>query len=153
VAWRTIRRVLGLPREAEAKTLRYTVATLMRNAHRVPAEQIEMQLGHRVLKSVTERYAKFDPDYLAESKAALSKVWNAVMEEAEKWLAVHLLSKTGNGKSIVIDTEPQKSEDFRHWNGGAAYRTRTCDPRITNAGKGQKTAVSREVRAKRSGNK
>jgi hypothetical protein len=152
-AWRTIRRVLNLPVEAEAKTIRYTVATLMRNAHRVPAEEIEMQLGHRVLKSVTERYAKFDPDYLAESKAALSKVWGAVMEEAAKWLAVHSLSKTGNGKTIVIDTDRQEVADFRHWNGGAAYRTRTCDPRITNASLGRKTAVSREVRTKRSGNR
>lgn len=152
-AWRTIRRVLKLPMEAEAKTIRYSVATLMRNAYRVPAEEIEMQLGHRVLKSVTERYAKFDPDYLAESKQALSKVWQAVMAEAGQWHAVHLLSKTGNGESVVIDCEPQKCEDFSHWNGGAAYRTRTCDPRITNARKRPKTAVSREVRTKRSDDK
>ena|GEM_PF-2147158 len=133
VAWRTIRRVLDLPREAEAKSLRYSVATLLRNKYRVPHDQVEMQLGHRVLKAVTERYAKFDPDYLAESKTALSKVWQAVMHEAGQWHAVHLLSKTGNGKSIVIDFPTEKTENFSRWNGGAAYRTRTCDPRITNA--------------------
>ena len=152
-AWRTIRRVLGLPVAATPKSLRYSAATLMRNVHRVPDNQTEMQLGHRVINSVTERYAKYDPDYLAESKVALSKVWDDVMASAAEWHAVHLLSKTGNGKSVILDIPYQKCEDFRAWNGGAAYRTRTCDPRITNARKARKSSVSSKVRAEQGGEK
>lgn len=152
-AWRTIRRVLQLPPEAEPKSIRYSVATIMRNVYRVPADEIELQLGHRVYKSVTERYAKFDPDYLAESKAALTEVFQAVMDSAAEWHAVHLLSKTGNGRSEVIDFSSEISEDFRAWNGGAAYRTRTCDPRITNARKSRNTAVSSEVQPEQGGKK
>ncbi len=150
-AWRTIRRVLALPPQAEPKTLRYSAATLLRNTHRVPFDQIEMQLGHRIGKAVTERYAKFDPDYLAESKAGLSKVWSEVMDKAAEWHAVQTLSKSGNGKSVVIDFVSEITEDFRAWIGGAAYRTRTCDPRITNAMKARKTAVSSKVLPERKG--
>ena len=52
----------------------------------------------------------------------------------------------------MSDILARDSGPVRRRGDGAAYRTRTCDPRITNAGKGRKTAVSREVRTKRSGN-
>ena len=149
-AWRTIRRVLNLPKEAEAKTIRYTVATEMRRMGTVPAIQIESILGHSAVKGVTARYAKYDPNHLAEAKAALSTIFRRVMQSAMAFAAVHRLSKTGNGPTILLDRDDAKAQ-ISAVNSGAACRTRTCDPRITNAGKRRQTAVSREVRTKQDG--
>lgn len=91
-AWRTIRRVLSLPQDAVPKTIRYSVATLMRNQYRVDHEQVEVLLGHRVYKGVSERYAKYDPHYMAESAEALSKIFQRVAAAAYQFGAVHLLS-------------------------------------------------------------
>jgi integrase len=132
-AWRTLRRVLNLPQEAEAKTIRYSVATELRRLGTVPAIQIESLLGHSAVKSVTARYAKYDPTFMAEAKAGLSSIFARVMAEADAWDAVHLLSKTGNGRVIVVDRDSSEEQDSPRWKDGAAYRTRTCDPRITNA--------------------
>lgn len=152
-AWRTIRRVLALPKEAEPKTLRYSVATILRNRFKltVPKEDIELLLGHRIFKGPTGRYAKYDPDYMAETTAALSTVYREVMTAAYAWGAVHLLSKTGNDETVALDRNSEKARILLA-KYGAAYRTRTCDPRITNARKRRKSHVSREDRAKRSKN-
>ncbi len=131
-AWRTIRRVLGLPPEAVAKTIRYTVATELRKMGTVPAIQIESLLGHEAVKSVTARYAKYDPNHMADAKAALSKIFRRVMTAAHQFSAVHSLSKTGNAATILVDRDSGKAQNSQR-NDGAAYRTRTCDPRITNA--------------------
>ena len=139
-AWRTVRRVLSLPPEAEAKTFRYSVATEMRRMGTVPAMQIESLLGHEAIKGVTARYAKYDPNFMAEAKKALSIIFQRVAKAAFEWGAVHLLSKTGNSRTIVLDRDSPEAQDSRAWKGGAAYRTRTCDPRITNAGKRRKNA-------------
>jgi integrase len=150
-AWRTLRRVLNLPPEAEAKTLRYSVATELRRMGTVPALQIESLLGHEGIKGVTARYAKYDPAFMAEAKAALSNIFQRVAAEAVNWGAVHLLSKPGNSAAKVLARESAKAEDFRAWKGGAAYRTRTCDPRITNARKARRTANPSRKRPERSG--
>lgn len=139
-AWRTIRRVLDLPPQAEAKTFRYTVSTILLNQHRVDPDEVELLLGHRVIKAVSSRYAKFDPSYMAESKAALSKVFQQVMGAAMRWGAVHLLSKIGNEPAKAIDRNSPEAQNLQWVEGGAAYRTRTCDPRITNARKRRQSA-------------
>ena len=144
-AWRSIRRVLNLPVAVEPKTIRYSVATELRRMGTVPAIQLESLLGHEAVKGVTARYAKYDPRYMAEAKAALSNVFQRVAAEALKWGAVHLLSKAGNARAVVLNRASPEAQDFRAFRGGAAYRTRTCDPRITNARKGRKAAKAREV--------
>lgn len=151
-AWRTIRRVLDLPAESEPKTIRYTVATLLTQERDVPPAQIEMLLGHTIVKDVTGRYARFDPSYMAEVKVALSSIFRRVMVEAYQWGAVHLLSKTGNMRTEVVDREAGKAQDLQAWRGGAAYRTRTCDPRITNARKQRRTANPRRKKPEQDGN-
>jgi hypothetical protein len=133
-AWRTIRRVLNLPPEAEAKTIRYTVATELRRMGTVPAIQIESLLGHEAMKGVTARYAKYDPNHMAEAKATLSMVFQRVARSALDFCAVHSLSKSGNAATILVDRKTGKPQNTLR-NDGAAYRTRTCDPRITNAAK------------------
>jgi hypothetical protein len=154
-AWRTIRRALGLPAEAEAKTFRYSIATILRNEFKltVPKEDIELLLGHRVYEGPSGRYAIYDPDYMIDATNALSIIFQRIADASYKWSAVHLLSKTGNGKVIMIDRASAKAEDFRAWSAGAAYRTRTCDPRITNARTGRRTAASSRKRPERSGDK
>jgi hypothetical protein len=137
--WRQVRRLLGLPAAAEAKTIRYSVATEMRRLG-VPAFQIESMLGHDAIKGVSARYAKYDPAYLKEARDALSNIFQRVAQAAFEWGAVHFLSKTGNGRVIVVDRNDAKAQDLSPWNGGAAYRTRTCDPRITNARKRHRKA-------------
>lgn len=150
-AWRSLRRVLNLPMEVEPKTLRYSVATELRRMGTVPAIQLESLLGHEAVKGVTARYAKYDPRFMAEAKAALSNIFQRIMAESVKWGAVHLLSKTGNRAAEIIDRNTQEAHYSKAWKGGAAYRTRTCDPRITNAGKRRQTAKPRKVRPERSG--
>lgn len=151
-AWRTVRRVLSLPPEAVAKTIRYTVATELRRMGTVPAIQLESLLGHEAMKGVTARYAKYDPRHMAEAKAALSSVFRRSAAAAMDWSAVHLLSKDGNAPKTVLDRTHNEAQ-ISAVNDGAAYRTRTCDPRITNAGKRRRTAVSREDQVERSADK
>lgn len=131
-AWRTIRRVLNLSAAVEPKTIRYSIATELRRLGTVPAIQLESLLGHEAIKGVTARYAKYDPLFMAEAKAALSNVFQRIAAAAHAWRAVHLLSKTGNDATIALAREGVKAQNSSG-NGGAAYRTRTCDPRITNA--------------------
>lgn len=91
IAWRTMRKALGLGPEVVPKTIRHTIATKLRSKG-VRAEEIETLLGHRVHKRTTAVYAKYDPQYLQEAKAALSTIWNECCNAAHEWLAVHLLS-------------------------------------------------------------
>ena len=74
---------LNLPKDGEAgmKLIRRSMADLLRKRH-VPIEEIEIMLGHRVIGSVSELYAPFDPSYCANAKAAISaicdEIWQAV---------------------------------------------------------------------------
>jgi hypothetical protein len=151
-AWRTIRRLLQFPQAVEPKTIRYSIATELRRMGTVPAIQLEALLGHDAVKGVTARYAKYDPRFMAEAKAALSNIFQRIALAAHAFGAVHLLSKTGNAPTILVDRMSGKAQ-ISLGNDGAAYRTRTCDPRITNAGKQRRTVVSRSIRAKRSDDK
>jgi hypothetical protein len=74
---------LNLPKDGEAglKLIRRSMANLLRK-RKVPIEEIEIMLGHRVIDSVSELYAPFDPSYCANAKAAISaicdEVWSVV---------------------------------------------------------------------------
>lgn len=154
VAWRTIRRLLDLPVDAEPKTFRRTIATILRNRFKrsVPKDDLQVLLGHRLYEEgATEAYAIYDPDYMVEIRDALSTIFREVMAEAYKFAAVQMLSKTGNSPSILLDRDSPEAQDFRAWKGGAAYRTRTCDPRITNARKKRQSTKSRNVQTEQGG--
>jgi integrase len=79
-AFETMAESLGWPRDGEngLKLIRRSIAQLLRERG-VPAEQIELQLGHRRIDSVTDLYAAFDPTYLREATAALE----AIIDEIE----------------------------------------------------------------------
>jgi len=117
-AWRTLRRALDLGPEVVAKTIRHSGATILRT-RRVPFEEIETQLGHRVLKKTSRVYAKYDPDYLANARDALSTLFREVMAEAAKWDAGHLRATNKFGKAIVVKRgSPEEAEYLSRLNGG-----------------------------------
>ena len=95
-AWETMVINLGWPADGEGgmKLVRRSVAQLLRDAgtpqawspkwrepaRKVPSEQIEVQLGHRVINSITDLYAVFDPDYQREATSALEAIIDAIIE-------------------------------------------------------------------------
>lgn len=99
--WRTMRSNLDLPDRTVPKTIRHSIATRLRTL-RVPAEQLETLMGHRVLRGTTGVYAKYDPDYLRSATKALSKVWNEVWSASESWIAVHLLTRPKRGQELKV---------------------------------------------------
>jgi integrase len=101
IAWRTMRRELGLAANVVPKTIRHSIATRLR-AKGVRPEEIEVLLGHRVFKRTTEVYAKYDPEYLQGAKAALSTIWAECCTAAKEWLAVHMLSTGQFEKTKVL---------------------------------------------------
>ena len=99
--WRTMRSNLNLPNLTVPKTIRHSIATRLRTL-RVPAEQLETLMGHRVLRSVTSVYAKYDPDYLQFAAEALSSVWQEIWLASDRWIAVHLLSTSQRGQKLEV---------------------------------------------------
>ena len=95
-AWETMVDVLGWPKDGEGgmKLIRRSIAQLLRDtgtprawspqlrkpSRKVPSEQIEVQLGHAVIDSVTDLYADFDADYQHQATAALE----ALIDEIER---------------------------------------------------------------------
>lgn len=110
-AWRTMRRALGFGDEVVAKTIRHSVATYLRT-RRVPAEEIETLLGHRVLKKTTRVYAKYDPDYLASAREVLTTLFNEVQAAADRWDAGHLRAKLGNRETVVLRRDSPKAAEI-----------------------------------------
>ncbi len=94
-AWEAMIQKLGWPIDGEGgmKPVRRSMGQLLRDAgtprawsaewsnpaRKVPTEQIEVQLGHRVIDSVTDLYAGFDPDYQNEATAALEAIIDAII--------------------------------------------------------------------------
>lgn len=80
-AWDSMAAELGLPDEGEAgtKLIRRSMAKLARD-RRVPREEVELMLGHRLIAAVTDIYAPFDPDYLGQAVA----VTEAIIHEIEQ---------------------------------------------------------------------
>ncbi|MEO9130412.1 MAG: phage integrase SAM-like domain-containing protein [Sphingomonas sp.] len=103
-AWETMVSKLKWPADGEGgmKLIRRSVGQLLRDAgtprawsvewrdpaHKVPTEQIEVQLGHRVINSVTDLYAGFDPEYQDAATAALSGIIEAIVERVPSAFAV-----------------------------------------------------------------
>lgn len=92
---------LGWPKDREngLKLWRRSIAQLLRHPSRkVPSEQIEIQLGHRRIDSVTDLYAGFDPAYLREATAALE----AIIDEIESLVpGAYHRSNTGEAPTVV----------------------------------------------------
>lgn len=102
--WRTMRAKLNLPPAAVPKTIRHTVGTHLRNSG-VPGEQLSALLGHKdeddTLEATTEVYAHIDPSKMRPTVRALTKLWEQVENEAERWRADHLLTITAD-RNIII---------------------------------------------------
>ena len=95
-AWETMVKSLNWPADGEGgmKLIRRSIGQLLRDAGtprawseewrdpalKVPGEQIEVQLGHRVIDSVTDLYAAFDPDYQHAATKALGGIIDAISE-------------------------------------------------------------------------
>lgn len=64
----------------------------------VPDDQLELQMGHRRMSSVTDLYAAFRPEYLAAVTGAIE----AIIDDLEKLApgAFHR-SDTGAGSNVV----------------------------------------------------
>lgn len=106
-AWRTMRGALALPSNVIPKTIRHTIATELRSMG-VPGEQVSGLLGHAAMNRTTEVYAKYDPSYLREAKAALTTIFTQVQQHADSWRADHLRTKLGNRAIIVIARDSAK---------------------------------------------
>lgn len=63
-AWNGARAQLGIPDGWGPKLLRHSMATILAN-RRVDLIELEIAMGHRVLKKTSSRYAIFDPEYLS----------------------------------------------------------------------------------------
>jgi len=61
--WDGARAELGIPDGWGPKLIRHSVSTILAR-HRVNLVELEIALGHRVMKKTTSRYAHLDPDYL-----------------------------------------------------------------------------------------
>ena len=72
-AWNGARAKLGIPDGWGPKLLRHSMATILAN-RRVDLIELEIALGHRVLKKTSSRYAIFDPEYLSTISAGIEDV-------------------------------------------------------------------------------
>jgi hypothetical protein len=99
--WRKMRELLDLPKTTVPKTIRHSIATHLRTL-RVPREELETLMGHRVFSGTTAVYAKYDPDYLKATTKALSKLWKRIWAASDKWIAVQTLSTPARGAPLQI---------------------------------------------------
>ena len=97
--WARMCAEFGWPGDGESgmKLIRRSMAQLLRERG-VPSEQVEMQLGHRRIDSVSELYAPFQPGYLAEATAAIESIIDEIETLAPG--AWHR-SGTGNGAAVI----------------------------------------------------
>lgn len=65
----TVVKAAGLPKEISPYSLRHTMATELRRRN-VSMDEVAALLGHK-LPGVTEKYAKFSPDYLSSGSRAI----------------------------------------------------------------------------------
>lgn len=108
-AWDSMVDFLGWPKDGEGgmKLIRRSIAQLVRDAgtkrawsnewrnqmHKVPSEEIALQLGHRKFDSLSDLYAMFDPDYLEHVTAAIEAIIDAIIEKVP--LAFSITSVVG----------------------------------------------------------
>ncbi len=92
---------LGWPKDGEngQKLIRRSVAQLLRDpARKVPTEQLELQMGHRRMDSVTDLYAAFDPAYLADCTRAIE----GLIDEIETLAPGAFHRKDTGGGAVII---------------------------------------------------
>lgn len=85
---RETRKAAGLGPDVNLYSIRHTMARELRK-RRVPAEQIELMLGHRRPDVTTQIYAPYEPDYCADAAAAI----DAYFRELRKLLKRPLTPK------------------------------------------------------------
>lgn len=71
--WSSARRATGVPDGWGPKLIRHSMATILAN-RRVDLVELEIALGHRVLRKTSSRYAIFDPSYLATIRDGINDV-------------------------------------------------------------------------------
>lgn len=103
--WRTAKRVLSMP-GVEAYDIRHTVTTYM-DAQGVPGAQMSGIAGHLpssrgVARTTSAHYLHYDPLKADRAKAVLTKLFVAVMREADRWAADQARTKPIRGKPIVL---------------------------------------------------
>lgn len=104
--WTTAKRALGLPEGVEGYTIRHTVATWL-DQEGVPGAELSAIAGHlpshRGLARTTSRhYLHFDPRNCPKATRALTKLFNMVQREADKWSADHVRTIPVRGKPIMV---------------------------------------------------
>lgn len=83
-SWEAMAEALDWPGEGEAgsKLVRRSVAQILRDSGEVPDDQLELQLGHRALSSVSDLYAAFKPQYLQAVTTAIEGLIDAIEARA-----------------------------------------------------------------------
>ncbi|WP_425456584.1 tyrosine-type recombinase/integrase [Asticcacaulis tiandongensis] len=79
----TVVKAAGLPKDVTPYSLRHTMAAELR-ARGVPAWEVEGLLGHK-LPGVTEKYAKFAPDYLGHGAKAIDAYFTDLLNSKENF--------------------------------------------------------------------
>lgn len=117
-SWRRVRREIGLPESFTPGCLRHTVASELRRQG-VPPAQIAGLLGHTLPNwKTTERYAKYDPRFMAETVEALDRFFEEIARRIETRLTPVRVNRV-----LVADRETDKSLIY-----GGRGKVRTCDP-------------------------
>lgn len=104
--WRTMLRVLALPDEVEAYTIRHTVATML-DEEGVPGAQISGIIGHLprsrgTARTTSQHYLHYDPLNCPKARRALTKFFRACAAESDKWAADHSRTIPVRGKPISL---------------------------------------------------
>ncbi|MGF7152657.1 hypothetical protein GGR40_000399 [Novosphingobium gossypii] len=94
-AWDGARDALGIPGGFGPKLIRHSMATILANRG-VDLVQLEMALGHRVLRKTSSRYAIFDPSYLSTIRDGIEDVVSDLTRIAGPALHAKLTQKDEN---------------------------------------------------------
>ncbi|MCA8889642.1 MAG: site-specific integrase, partial [Parvularculaceae bacterium] len=117
-SWRRVRRSLGMSESFTPGAMRHTVASELRRQG-VPPAQIAGLLGHTMPNwRTTERYAKYDPRFMAETVEALDRFFDDIALRTET-------SLTPKRVSSVLVTERGSDNPLIY---GGRDKDRTCDP-------------------------
>jgi hypothetical protein len=104
--WGTMRRVIGLPSEITAYTVRHTVATFM-DSQGVPGAQMSAIAGHipaarGIARTTSRNYLHYDPRNCPQAISALTTLFSAVEREAASWRADQVRTTPVRGKPISL---------------------------------------------------
>jgi hypothetical protein len=104
--WRTMRRVLDVPRNVDPYAIRHTVSTFM-DAEGVPGAELSAITGHipshrGLAKTTSKHYLHYDPRNCPKARRALTKLFKMVQAESDRWSADHLRTIPVRGKPIAL---------------------------------------------------